>query len=52
MASTHMAEESKNGIHEQEIKELEQLLEEKKKTLFERGEETEHKELFKEVFRE
>ena len=52
MASTHMAEESKNGIHEQEIKELEQLLEEKKQALLERGEEKEHKEVFKEVFRE
>lgn len=47
-----MVEESKNNIHEQEIKELEQLLEEKKKALVERGEEKEHKEIFKEVFQE
>ncbi|MDO8600929.1 MAG: hypothetical protein Q7R73_05015 [bacterium] len=47
-----MPEESKNGIHEQEIKELEQLLEEKKKALIERGEEKEHKEVFREVFHE
>lgn len=46
-----MVEESKN-IHEREIKELEQLLEEKKKEFFERGEEKEHKEIFKEVFQE
>lgn len=47
-----MVEESKNNIHEREIRELEQLLEEKKKALFERGEEKEHKEIFKEVFQE
>lgn len=47
-----MVEESKNNIREQEIKELEQLLEEKKKALVERGEEKEHKEIFKEVFQE
>lgn len=47
-----MVEETKNGIHEREIKELEQLLEEKKKEFFEHGEEKEHKEVFKEVFRE
>lgn len=47
-----MVEETKNGIHEREIRELEQLLEEKKKALFEQGEEREHKEVFKEVFRE
>lgn len=46
-----MVEESKN-IHEREIKELEQLLEEKKKEFFEHGEEKEHKEVFKEVFSE
>ena len=44
--------ESKNNIHEREIKELEQLLEEKKKEFLEHGEEKEHKEVFKEVFRE
>lgn len=47
-----MVEETKNGIHEREIRELEQLLEEKKKALFEQGEEREHKEVFKEVFSE
>lgn len=46
-----MVEESKN-IHEREIRELEHLLEEKKKEFFERGEEKEHKEVFKEVFSE
>jgi hypothetical protein len=47
-----MPEETKNGIYEREIKELEHLLEEKKKALFEYGEEKEHKEVFQEVFRE
>lgn len=47
-----MVEETKHNIHEQEIKELERLLEEKKKELIERGEEKEHKEIFKEVFQE
>lgn len=47
-----VSEESKNNIHEREIRELEQLLEEKKKELIERGEEKERKEIFKEVFQE
>lgn len=49
-----MAEESKtheNALPE-EIKELERMLEEKKKMLVERGEEREHKAVFREVFRE
>lgn len=36
----------------EEIRELERLLEEKKRALVERGEEREHKEVFREAFRE
>ena len=36
----------------EEIKELEQMLEEKKRALAERGEEREHKEVFREAFKE
>lgn len=49
-----MAEDSKTPEKAlpEEIKELERLLEEKKRALVERGEEHEHKEVFREAFRE
>ena len=49
-----MAEDSKipEKALPEEIKELEQMLEDKKRVLAERGEEREHKEVFKEAFLE
>lgn len=46
-----MAEATQNSV-EREIRELEKLLEEKKRTLVERGEKPDAKEVFREAFKE